>query len=124
MAGKRWDWHMNDVQKDVIRVMADDDIVSTATLRYRLIDRGSEDTDITRKYLVRLAKRGLLKETKRNVWKLTIKGRAAAAEARKEQHNARSQKVTRKFDDHNLTISITAWIAKCRGSIHLSGDVH
>ena len=124
MAGKRWDWHMNVVQKDVIRVMADDDVVSTATLRYRLIDKDAEDIDITRKYLVRLVKRGLLKETKKNVWKLTHKGRAAAAEARKEQDNARSQKVTRKFDDRNFSISITAWIAKCRGSIHLPRDVH
>lgn len=125
MAGKRWDWHMNDVQKDVIRVFMDDDVVSTTTLRFRLLDKGVEDSDITRKYMVRLVKRGLLKEVSHNVWKLTAKGKAAAADARKEMTDARIEKATtRKNDDHNLIFDVRAWLAKSAGGVYLRGDVH
>lgn len=75
---RRWDWHMNDVQKEIIRRLADDDRVSIPTLCHRLGKLVLAD------WLRGLRKRGLLEQINPRVWQLTPKGRRAAREARAE----------------------------------------
>lgn len=78
MAGRRWDWHMNDTQKAVVRCLSDDDRVSISTLCHRLSRR------VTLVYMNGLKTRGLVEKVSEHVWQLTRAGRTVARVARRE----------------------------------------
>jgi len=78
MAGRRWDWHMNDTQKAVVRCLSDDDRVSISTLCHRLSRR------VTLVYMNGLKRRGLVEKVSEHVWQLTRAGRMVARVARRE----------------------------------------
>lgn len=81
MSGRRWDWHMNDTQKAVVRCLSADDRVSISTLCHRL------GLQVTAVYMNGLKRRGLVEPVgppSHHVYRLTSKGRRVAREARAE----------------------------------------